>query len=524
MIGSIEGARSGLASVTRGTLVMMLGTLGFVAESFISRVLLVRTLLPIDPDLWSEFSLALALAGLISAFGSLGLGPAIARSLPFETSEPERRRIVHTAVVVGVPAAVGVTAGLAVFSRVVATTFHSPLFGETLLFFAVAVGLSLFAGILAAVFQGFEDVFPAAFYNQVLSPALFIAFLVGAVVLTPRGDTYLAILAGYVAASVLSFTALVLYVRRRLPGHLPPGPREPGVSRKLLVFAAPLFLVGILTYVTTNGDTLILGALDRGDVGYYTAELSLARLLQVGIGSLAYIFLPVTSRLIRRGDRSAVRITFATATKWMVLTSLPLFFVFAFFPDRSVTFVYGGGFPPVAFSLGLLVVGAFLSTLVGPAAMALVAYGRTRLLFYNTAVCATLDLALGVALIPHFGLTGAALSWACANALYPALSLAELAALEGVHPFERHYVVPLLATALPLAGLPALVPFSPPFWALPALAVAIGALFTGAVVVTGSIDAGDQLLLEAVERVLGRRLPLVRRLGAVGGRRRGRRG
>lgn len=523
MAESIEGARSGLTSVTRGTLVMMIGTLGFVAESFVSRVILVRTLLPIDPDLWSEFSLALALGGLVSAFGSLGLGPAIARSLPFESSEAERRRIVHTAYVVGGPAALLVTIGLAAFAVLLLTRLDTPVLGLTLLFFSVAVGVSVFAGLLASIFQGYEDVIPNAFYNQVLNPLLFIVFLLAAELLAPRGDTYLGVLAAYVLASTLSFLFLLLYTGRRLPRHLPEGPREAGVSRRLLGFAAPLFLVSVLSYVANNGDTLLLGAFDRSAVGFYTADLSLARLLQVGIGSLAYIFLPVTARLVRSGDKGAVRITYATATKWMVLTSLPLFLTFILFPDRALQFVYGSGFPSSVIPLDLLVLGAFLSTLVGPSAMAQVAYGQTRLLFYNTLICALVDVVLGLLLIPSYGLTGAAIAWASANALYPVLSLVQIALLQRVHPFGRDYVLPLLVTALPLGGLFVLVPLAPPLWALPVLAVGFGLVFLGVVLLTHSIDDGDRLLLEAVERVLGRPLPFVRRFAAFSRRLQGRR-
>lgn len=512
---SIDVARSGIASVTRGTLVMMLGTLGFVAESFISRVILVRTLLPINPDLWSEFSLALALSGLVSAFGSLGLGAAIARSLPFESSDAERRRIVHTAYTLGGPAAVVVALALGLFGVLIATTYGSPVFGLTLAFFAVAVGLSVFAGLLASIFQGYEDVVPNAFYNQVLNPLLFIIFLVAADLTTPSSSTYLGVLVAYLASAILSFGALLLYARRRLPRLLSPGPRPPGLSGKLLWFAAPLFFVGVFSYVVSNGDTLMLGAFHPGAVGTYTADLSMARLLQVGVGSLGYIFLPVTARLARSGNGSAVQITYATTTKWVVLTSLPPFLVFVLFPAQSLAFVYGAGFPPSDVPLTLLVLGAFVSTLVGPAAMAQVAFGQTRLLFYNTIVCAGVDLSLALALIPSYGITGAAIAWTVANALYPILSLAQVGLLEKIHPFKRHFVLPLVLTAGPLGAVLLLTRFAPTYWELPVLAVLFGLVFLGAVIVTRSFDTGDRLLLEAVERILGRPLPLVRQLAAL---------
>lgn len=507
-----DGARAGLSSVTRGTLVMMLGTLGYVAESFISRVILVRTL---SPALWSQFSLAIALGGLVTAFGALGLPSAIARCLPYEPVDPERRRIVRTAFVVGGPAALAFAAALALFSLPVSTTYHAPVFGMTLLFFAVAVAFNIAAGLVASVFQGYEDVVPNAVYIQVLNPALFIAFLLGAERLGPSGTAYVGVLIAYVIAAATSFVALVIYARVRLPRFLPAGPRVPGVSRKLLLFAAPLFLVGVLSYLSNNGDTLVLGALNRASVGYYSAELSLSRLLQVGIGSLGYIILPVTTRFVRTGDTRAARVTYATATKWMALASLPLFLLFFFLPVASLAFVYGAAYAAPSLPLEILVLGAFVSTLVGPSQPAQVAYGQTRLLFYNTAIAAAVDVGLALWLTPTYGLTGASIAWAVSGALLPALSLTELALLSGVHPFARHFVVPLVVTAAPVGVLLAVIPYGLPLIALPVIGLAIAGLFILAVVLSGSIDEGDRLLLEVVEGILRRPIPLVRTLARL---------
>ncbi|MCI4336820.1 MAG: oligosaccharide flippase family protein [Thermoplasmata archaeon] len=511
-MGAADGARAGLSSVTRGTLLMMLGTLGFVAESFVSRVILVRTLSPL---LWSQFSLAIALGGLVTAFGALGLPSAIARSLPYESSDPERRRIVHTAYLIGGPAALTVAAALAVFSLPVSDTFHAPVFGLTLLFFSVAVAFNIIASLIASIFQGYEDVLPNALYIQVLNPALFIAFLLTAERLGPSSSTYEGVLIAYVVAAAASFVALVLYARRRLPVHLPSGPRTHGLSIKLLTFAAPLFLVGVLSYVAGNGDTLVLGAINRANVGYYSAELSLSRLLQVGIGSLGYIFLPVTARFVRTGNTPAVRVTYATATKWMVLLSMPLFLLFFFLPATSLAFVYGPAYVAPAIPLQLLVLGAFMSTLVGPSNVAQVAYGQTRLLFYNTAIAAGVDVILALWLTPLYGLTGAAVAWASASALLPALSMVELAVLNEVHPFDRNYVLPVLVTAVPVGIVLLFVPASLPLLALPLLGLGIAGLFVLAVVLSGSIDDGDRMLLEVVESILRRPVPLVRWLGRV---------
>jgi O-antigen/teichoic acid export membrane protein len=257
-------------------------------------------------------------------------------------------------------------------------------------------------------------------------------------------------------------------------------------------------------------------------VGQYTAALALARLLLVGLTALGYIFLPVATRFFRLGDREALGTTYATATKWMTLVSLPLFLLFFFLPGGSLGFVYGADFAGGGLALRILVAGAFASTLVGPSAMTLIALGRTRLLLVNAAAGAAVDVGAAAALVPSRGADGAALAWAASIVVLPALSLAELAALEGVHPFRRDFLKPLAATAIPLGLLFAWAPVHPPLWSLPLVVVLIAGAFALAVFATGSVDRGDRILLEIAEGILGRRIPAVRPVAGWFARRRSR--
>ncbi|HEV8050011.1 MAG TPA: polysaccharide biosynthesis C-terminal domain-containing protein, partial [Thermoplasmata archaeon] len=329
----------------------------------------------------------------------------------------------------------------------------------------------------------------------------------------PRPFLFPETLAAYVIANVLMIGGLALYARRRLPTRLPPGPAAPGEARRLYLFAIPLFVVSVASFVTGNADLLLLGVFHYSGVGSYSATLTLARLLQIGTGSLAYIFLPVAARFVREKDIEGVRMTYATATKWVALTSLPLFLLFFFFPSAALGFVYGGRYTGTTVPLQILVTGSMLATLVGPAAAAQVSFGQTRLLVYNAVVSALVDVALAAALIPTYGATGAAIAWATANALNPILSIVEIAFLEGVHPFRPHYVVPVLLTGVPLAALFVLVPLAVSGLWLPVLGLGIAGAFIAIVILTGSVDHGDGLALEVVERTLGRRLTLVRRIG-----------
>ncbi len=511
--GSASGVREGLSSVTRGTLFLLVSTLCFVGLTFVSRVMLVRSISPAD---WNAYSFGLTLAALLSAFGTLGLPTAIARSIPYSASDSERRGYVRAALLLGAIAAFLASLVLWLFAGPIGRALGQPEIGLGLEFFAISVGTSIIAALIASIFQGFEDVAPNAFFVQIVNPALFIGFLAVAFVLPSYGISYGEALLAYLLANIATLGLLVLYVFLRLPRHLPAGPRSPDAVGRLLRFAAPLFVVTIMASVTGSGDTVILGIYHSSEVGTYTASLTLARLLQIGISALGYIFLPVATKFLRQNDAGSIPITYATATKWMLLFSLPLFLLFFFLPANSLGFVYGPSYTLVVVPLQIAVLGSFLTTLLGPSNTTQVAYGQTRLLMYNAIAAGLLDLALSLLLIPSYGYAGAAVAWAGANVAYTGLSLGQLATASGVHPFRRDFTVPVLLTALPLGILFAALRPSVPWWSLPGVGLAIAGLFALVVLATRSIDDGDRLLLEAVERLFGRPLRLVRSIGRYG--------
>ena len=508
-----SGGRDGLSSVTRGTLFLLIATLCFVGLNFVARVILVHDL---SPDQWNAFSFSLTLVAVVGAVGTLGLPSAVARSLPYASSDDERRTIVRGSLLVGGAAAVVSAVVLWLLGPWITSTLHFADLGPALLAFPVAVGTSVAVSLIAAIFQGYEDVTPNALFIQIVTPGLFVGFLFAVLFLPPAGIDYTSALLTYVAANVVSLLLTIGYALRRLPRLLSPGPGAPGALGHLLRFAAPLFLVTLMATLTGSGDTLVLGIFHPTEVGTYSVSLTLARLLQVGVGAASYIFLPVAARLLRQKDTAAIGVTYVTVTKWMILFSLPLFLLFVFLPSRSLDFVYGPAYALVLLPLQVTVVGAFLTTAFGPAANAQVAFGQTRLLAYNAVIAVAVDFGLAFALVPSEGTTGAAIAWAAANAVYAALSLVELSLLTGVHPFRPHFVLPLLVTAVPIAAFLALAPMSYPLWSLPVIGLGIAGLFVLVVLLTRSVDEGDRLLLGALEGLVGRPLPFLRRIGRIG--------
>ncbi|MFZ0831320.1 MAG: flippase [Thermoplasmata archaeon] len=510
MPDSSDQTRDGLTSVTRGTVVMLFGTLVSIGLLFLSRVILVRKL---SVASWGTFSLGLTIVGLLSAVATLGLPQAVARNLAFVSAPADRRAIIRGAFQYLLPVTAGVSLALFLFGLSLGPAYHDAQLGLTLEYFAGVVALGVPATLIAAIFQGFEDALPNAIFVQVLNPALFIVFLVATEAFLPLNQQFVGALAAYLVADVAVLGLILLYFRRRIARVLPRVPPTPGYGGRLIAFALPLLVVGVLTSVSGSADTLILGILDRPEVGFYTATLSLARLLGLGLSSVGYIFLPVAARFLGNRDTSSLKLTYATATKWTLVVALPLFIVFFFFPGESLGFVYTAKYSATIDPLRIVVLGGFVASLFGPASAAQIAFGRTQMVLLNTVIAAGADVGLSFALIPSHGSVGAAIAWSVSTVLFPMLSTIELGLLEGLHPFERHYLLPLAVTGIPIGLLFGLVPFHPAWWVLVVIAVGSALLFVAVVLGTRSVDRGDRLLLEAVEQFLGRRLSFIRRVG-----------
>ncbi len=511
MTTGVAEESSAIDSLGKGTVVMVFGTVALLLLNFIGRVYAARHLTVTQ---FGDFNLGLSLAGLLALVALVGLHQAMARTIAETKDATSRRRIIRFAAVVTGISATAASILVYEFAGTIASLFDPAQSVQlTMVFqlFSVTVGLTLLCTFLASIFQGFEDTVPNAWLNQAVQPAAFVVFVVifFAYHLALRGA-----LLAWVVSNVVTFVALLVYTLRRLPRHLPPGPSAPRLPSGLLALSFALWGVTTLTFVTAYADTLILGAFrPEFQVGIYSAVMTLARLILVVSASVTYIFLPVAARLTGKGDMETLREMFATTTRWMMIFTVPMFFVFALLPTSSITAVFGTSYASGSLALSVITIGALVSVFFGPVNAALAGMGATRPLLVATGISAVSNIALSFGLIPTFGLMGAAVAWTIARLLYPAVAFVAIYWTYRIHPFRRSFIVPL---ALSLAvGTPIFLVLArlslPPWSVFPLYFAGLGGCIA-AILVTRSVEEGDFVLCRIIERVLGRPLPRLRRV------------
>ncbi|MGC2035367.1 MAG: oligosaccharide flippase family protein [Thermoplasmata archaeon] len=520
-----DGGPHSLESLGRGSLLSFVGQFLNLAILFGMRVELVHFL---SVQQFGVLILGVSLFYILIAVLNLGVPTAVTRQIAHTRDPAERRAVMRVSVwlmllmallvpLVLIPTA-GFWAGLA----------HNGQFVPVLQLLSIYLSVTLFIYLLAAFFQGHEDMLPNMLFMQFLGPLLTLGFLAAFFVL---GLGLNGAVLSYVLGGSLALGLLAIYTLRRRrelldgPGGRWPGedPISRGNARALLAFSLPLALVGLATAAPGNADTLVVGVLQPVQVaGSYNAALALGRLVGLGITSLAFIMLPVAARLHARGDMVELRRSYATITKWILLLSVPFFILFLFFPFEALTFLYGSKVSSPAYAqaatvLIIVSLGGLIASLLGPAVAVLTAMGRLAPLVRATVISATVDVGGSFLLVPIWGPVGAAVAFAAATTILPAICLIEINTRAVVHPFTLALAKPLLAVALVFGilfgSLKLALHYSPSFFAVPVLFLAVAGGYLVAVPATRSIEAEDGHLLTVVEGYLGRRLYALRALG-----------
>src|SRR5699024_4789750 len=162
----------------------------------------------------------------------------------------------------------------------------------------------------------------------------------------------------------------------------------------------------------------------------------LAAGLPVVLSVFGFLYMPLASRLDEDDNREEVDRVYKVTTKWIYIAAFPLFLTFVAFPGDLVAAVMGKTDPRSAAALAILSVGFFTSAANGRCQDTLSAFGYTRTILIVNTVAGLLNLVLNVALIPTYGVVGAAVASALSFISLNAIAMVALWRLSGVSPIS----------------------------------------------------------------------------------------
>jgi O-antigen/teichoic acid export membrane protein len=451
------------------------------------------------------YTLALALLAWIAVL-DLGLGAATVKLVSEERGRGESgavRRIVGTSVALHLALGGAGAAGLALLAPVVARLVGLGDGGVTTLRLAAlaALGVVLLAACTAV---------PTALQRLDLVNRRTIAFgsvtVLATVAAVAAGGGVNAALLVLIAANAVALASFARLSRRLLPDVPLRARLDRRAARGLLGFGALKAVGQASTQAVYHLDKLIVGALlGVAALTYYAIPVLVAQRLLALVGSVATVFFPAASELYGRADAKRLEELYIRASKLVAIVVLPSAMLLAVFAEPLLRLWVGEDFASEStWPLRLLLAGYALNALTAMPALACDAVGRPRINAGWGIATGVVNVALSFALIPPFGLVGAAGAILLTSALLlPPFLLhvhRHVLGTSVVDLVRRALLRPAVATALALVPAIALAQLADSLALLLASGLTAAAVTLGATFLVRVYDQTDRDVLRATLR------------------------
>lgn len=393
-------------TVLRGVKAQLVGrSIGILAKGLLV-VLLTRVFL--RPEEYGLLFLAISVLGVAGLFANMGFAASAGRYLA-EYREKDPSQVAHILVTalrynlfsIGI---VGVA--LLLLRNRIAGVFGEP---ELASLFVVGVGYVAFRSLqkfTALCFQGFNRVTWSAVVDVVGSVGLIIAV----VVLLSLGFGPLGALLGYVIAfGLASAVGLAILYIRFYADYERAVTAETGLSRRILEYSIPLTVTRSANVLDRRVDTLLVGFfLTPLAVGFYTLGKQITEFVIVPADSLGFTIAPTygEQKASESLDRAA-RI-YESTFEYTLAMYAPAAVGIMLIAEPAVRFVFGSeylGAVPVIQVFGAYVLLRAIDKITNDSLDYL---GRARARAFIKGGTAAGNFLLNIALIPLFGIVGAA--------------------------------------------------------------------------------------------------------------------
>ncbi|HOI62568.1 MAG TPA: flippase [Methanoculleus sp.] len=396
-----------------------------LGSGFLLNIVLSRWLGPADFGL---YTLTLTIFTISTLIAGLGIPETVVKYVADYRSDQERLNAVVTAGVINA-LVLGVAAGLALFffAGDIAGSFGMPELSGLIRIIAVAVPLAIVNTTLLGLLNGLREMRSYSFRFMIRSLLLItLAVLFIAAGLGP-GGAVLALLLTEVGTLAFVVSIVRRHFRLSVPGY-------PETSRKMLAFGSRVFIASAVYLINTYTDTLLIGyMLTEIDVGRYAIAIAIARVAFLSLpGSISTVNYPAISEYYSKGLHDAVEAVITRSIRYCLILLSTMGLALIYLAETIIGFLFGPAYLPavpafIILVFGMIVFGAVSS--VGPAVSAMNRPGlssKVNIFVAGTNVC------LDVALIPLFGITGAAIGTAGACTLLAVLILYVLHHVFGV--------------------------------------------------------------------------------------------
>jgi|GEM_PF-5125150 len=177
-----------------------------------------------------------------------------------------------------------------------------------------------------------------------------------------------------------------------------------------LAFCLPLTINDVFLALVQDLDLIMLaasGTISTLELAFYGVAVHIVFTMRMFRLNFMRILVPLASRLYAQGSHDEISNASRTSVRWILYLVLP-FLGTVTLARQPLLSVYSPEYLPFADCLLILAVGPLVNAVFGINASLMVALGKPMLNLINNSFAVVLNLILNIALIPRYGIYGAA--------------------------------------------------------------------------------------------------------------------
>lgn len=414
----------------RGHAILTLAGTGLGAVLvLVAEVIAIRFL---GPRFYGFYALAFVLARIAGMAAAFGLRVSIVHFVPVYLHKGQSAHVLGTILAaIGVALIVGSALAFAVWNAAewaATSVFSKPGAAPFIATAALLIPLFALLDVLSHVPRAFHRSLEQVMTRNVVPPAAFavILLLLGAADAPPIAAVGAQVLAHVLAAGV-GFAFVAVLLRRRIAAVRPHVP-----VKALWRYSVPVVTNDLLVLGLTWAGLLMLGVFAPAKVvGMYRVCIQIGQILYLFLNAVGLATGSRYSAYIAAGERRQLELVYTTGLRWLALTVVPLGMIVVF-NARDILALFDPGFVVGETALRISIVGEAIAMCFGLAGVLLILGGRPGLEMRNGAVALASNLVFSLALIPRYGIEGAALAATLSFVIVSALRVVQVRRFAGV--------------------------------------------------------------------------------------------
>lgn len=441
----MQSSNDSLKTIAKGSFIVFFGVMLSKIFSYIYRIIVSR----LGPEDYGILSIALAIFGILGGLTMLGTEVGIVKFISNYNQKKENiKGVIYDSFRFVLPLSIILAILLFIFSDYIAIHFfNSKKLGLLLKILAFFIPINAIRKIFLNSLIGFKLV-----KYETLAKAITenLSKLIITALLILFGYGLLGALIGYVLGVFISLLIAYYLLRYKVFNLMDNNIKSVYSTKEFYSYSLPLLFSIIVFVVILWTDTLLLGYFKgASDTGIYNAAMPTAQLLLIFPNALMAIFLPVISGINDVKNKEFITI-FRAVTKWVLLMNIIPMALFIIYSKQILNIIFSSVYAQGSSILIILSFGFFVSCLAMSSNHVLLAFNKTKTVFFNNMMAAIINIALNLALIPRYGITGAAVSTAVSFIIMAFLMFIASYRLTKTFPLKLNMLKIILSISVPL--------------------------------------------------------------------------